>query len=143
MAGTTIQDGHGTTIVFGTSSFSSEVVSIDWSGITRDAIDATHLASTAPSATQFGGMEKIPPDLADAGELSVEIHTDPDKIPPVNLVAETITITFPLVTGDSSATTWAGTGFVTGYSANITSGEKMTTTMTIAISGVVSVTVAT
>jgi len=143
MAGTTVQDGHGATIVFGTSSFTSEVVSIDWSGITRDPIDATHLGSVAPTASEFGGMEFIPPDLADSGELSVEIHTDPDKIPPVNLVAETITITFPKVPADTSATIWAGTGFVTGYSANITSGEKMTTTMIIKISGVVTVTVAT
>jgi len=143
MPGTSIQDGRGTTIAFGTSSFTSEVVSIDWSGITRDPIDSTHLGSAAPTASEFGGMEFIPPDLADAGEISLELHTDPDKIPPLNLATEIITVTFPLVSGDTTPTKWVANGFTTGYSANATSGEKITTTMTVKITGVITPTVAT
>ena len=60
--------------------------------------------------------EKIASDLAEWGNLSVSILFDPDLDPPVASVAETITITFPLATGQMTNATLAFSGFMVSYS---------------------------
>lgn len=135
MPGATVNDGTGTTITFATSSFTAEITNIEWGGIERESIDTTNLSAAAPGANDFGNRTFIPSALADPGELTLEIHFNPDTLPPVHLVAETITVTFPLVSGDTTAAKWAGSGFATGYGAVVPLGDKMTTTMTVKMSG--------
>ena len=88
--------GTATTIAFGTSSFTAEVKSLNGSDVTREDVDVTHMGSTSY-------MEFQPAELADAGAIEMEIHFDPDSQPPILGAAETITITFPLPAGQSTA----------------------------------------
>lgn len=142
MAGGTVDVGTGTTLVFGTSSFTSELLSVGHSGISRVSIETSHMGTAAPGAGKFGNMTFIPGDLSDPGELSVEFHFDPDQLPPIDKVKETITVTFPLVAGDATAAKFASDGFMTDFEYTDDLETKMTATATIKLSGEVTQTVA-
>ena len=122
--------GTGTTITFGTSGFTANVVSVDWDGIERASVQTSHLGTT--TAHTF-----IPGDLYNPGEISLEIQFDPDDFPPIDQAAETITVTFPLSSGGSTAANWAGTGFATGFTAGVPLEELMTGTLTVKMSGAI------
>ncbi len=131
-------DGNSTAIVFGTSGFAANIISVDGPSVSRESIDTTHLGTDK-------AMTFMPASLADAGELSLEVEFDPDIVPPIadngsaNDAAETIIITWPLPSGKTTAATWAFTGFVTAYSGGASNGERMTGSMTIKISGAITV----
>jgi hypothetical protein len=125
----------GITAVFSTSSFSAEVTDVDWSGISREAIATSHQGTAAAGTGKFGNATFIPGDLSDPGELGMTIHFDPDTEPPIDQVAETITLTWPLASGDASAATWAGSGFITSYDIGAPLDDKMTATVTVKFSG--------
>jgi hypothetical protein len=116
--------GTGTTITFGTSNFTAELLSVDVSDQERGFIDTTHMGTT-------GARTKSPLDLVDRGGLDIEFNFDPDIEPPIDQAAETITLTFPLPAGQVTAGTLAGTGFMTNWSAGIPLEDKMTATATI------------
>lgn len=118
----------GATVVFGTSAFSAELMSVGLPGVTRQSIDTTHMGTTV--ARTF-----IPSDLIDWGELEIEFAFDPDNEPPMDGVAETITITFPIPSGGIGGATIAGSGFFTNFSMTGPLEEKMTATATIKWSG--------
>lgn len=101
-----------TTAVFGTSGFSSAVTGIGIEGQERVAIETSHFGTT-------GFKEYIAAKLVEPGEITLEVQFDPDDIPPISGAAETLTITFPLPTGQSTAANVAGTGFVTSWSASL------------------------
>lgn len=128
-----IDNGTGTSIGFGTSSFAATVTAINGESIERVAIRTSHLGTT--TAHTF-----TPGDLFDPGELSLDLQFDPDNKPPLNGAAETITVTFPVAAGESSGATWAASGFVTGFSYGVPFEELMTGTMTIKLSGDITVT---
>ena len=134
--------GTGTTIVFQTSSFSAEIVDIQIGGISREAVDVTEMSDVV-GAGNIGGREFIPTRLADPGELTLEVHFDPDDTPPVNLPAEVIDITFPQASGETTPTKWSATGFCTSYDAAVPLEDKMTATITIKITGDITITPAT
>ena len=77
----------------------------------------------------------IPGDLSDPGELVMEVELNPDTEPPIDQPAETITITFPLVTGDADAADWQFSGFATGFEINVPLEDKMTATLTVKATG--------
>lgn len=118
--------GTGTTIAFDTGFF-AEIVSIDWSGITREAIDSSHFGTSAWRTFQ-------PADLVDPGELQVEIHFDPDDTPAHGGAAETCTITWP------DTTTWAASAFMTNFEITGEFEGKLTATATLKFSGAITVT---
>lgn len=120
--------GTGASVTFGTSGFTANITNISWSGIERASIQTTHLGTT--TAHTF-----TPGDLFNPGELSLEIQFDPDDYPPIDAAAETVTVTFPLSTGGSSAATWAATGFSTGFELGVPLEELMTGTLTVKFSG--------
>lgn len=128
-----IDNGTGASITFGTSSFSATVTAINGEAIERVAIETSHLGTT--TARTF-----IPGDLFDPGEVSLELLFDPDNKPPLNGAAETITVTFPVAAGETNGATWAASGFVTGFSYGVPLEELMTGTMTIKLSGDITVT---
>lgn len=142
MAGTPVDCGTGTTLVAGTSSWTAEITSLSFSGISREALETTHLSTAKETGTKFGSRTYIPGDLTDPGELQVSGQFNPDKLPPVTLVAETWTVTFPLYTGDSTAANWAGSGFCTSFNSNVELEGVSTFDMTIKLSGNVTQTVA-
>ena len=79
-------EGLGTTIVFGTSGFNANLLSLDGPSLTREAIDSSHMGTTT-------NMTFIPAGLSDGGEISGEWEFDAGLTPPIDAVAETITIT--------------------------------------------------
>jgi len=119
--------GTGTTVTFGTSSFTADVLSVSRSGITRESIETTHLG-TATARTFMVG------DLYDAGELSMEIAWIGSLDPPYDGVAETITIDYA---GAGSGHRWAASGFITSLEMTAGIEERMTATITIKYSGTI------
>ena len=128
MAGANVDIGTGTTITFADSAFSAELLSVNGSGLARASVDTTHLGTV-------GGMTFIPTDLVDSGEFEIEIHFNPDNFPPIDAPVEVITITFPLVAGDSTPAKWVCEGFMTNFDWGVQLEDKMTASATIKLSG--------
>jgi hypothetical protein len=108
MPNTRIDTGHGGTITFGTSSRALNWLTIDAGERSRPAIDITHLASTTP--TYMAG------DLEEPGEITLTFQFDPAGTAgwyATSTAAETVTITWPVAPGGTTAATYAGTGLVT------------------------------
>lgn len=98
---------NGTTVTFGTSAFAANVRRINSAAMTREAIETSHLGTT-------GQRTKIPGALVDPGQTEVEIEWNQSfsTFPPISAVPESITITYPLKTGETAHATEAGTGFL-------------------------------
>jgi len=135
---TDIQTGHSASIAFGTTSWTANVTAINPGDVSREIIPTTYLGSS-------GAHTKIPGNLLQNGEWSLDFQYVVGLEPPVAQPAETITITAPDHGGTmSSAATIAGTGFISSWTpGTITTDELMTGTATIAWSGVVTYTSAT
>ena len=97
----------GTTIGFGTSAFVAKLLSIS-QRMTRESIDTSHMGTTL-------NRTFIPGDLVDRGEVDIEFLFDPDDEPPIDKVAETVTITFPLFEGGITPATFEFSAFMTDY----------------------------
>lgn len=115
--------GTGCTIGFSASSFTAEITGINGSDISREAIDTSHMGTT-------GEKTKLPGDLFDAGSVEFEIAFKPGEEPPIADAPETLTVTFPLASGDATPANVAGTGFCTGWSWGAPLEDKMTATFT-------------
>ena len=120
--------GTGTTIVFGTSGFSADLLSVSAGGASRESYDTTHMGTT-------GSKTFAPTSLVDQGTLDIEFAFDPDEQPPISGAIETVTITFPLPDGGSTAATLVGSGFVTDFSFSAEVEERMTGSATLKWSG--------
>lgn len=117
--------GNSTTIAFGTSSFAPKVRSITIGEQTREALNDSDLSTT-------NQMTFIPSDLIDAGGFTMEVEWDQSfaVFPPMTANPETITISFPLKSGQSVRGTLAGSGFLTSLSGpNIENGSIMVATI--------------
>ena len=135
MPGLAVDSGVGTTVTFGTSGFTANVESIRWNGIARNAIPTFHLGTAAPGANKFGNKTFIPSRLSDPGELQMSVHFNPQTNPPIDGLAETVTITFPKAPADSTPAIWSATGFVTAYDLTDEMEAAMMANMTVKISG--------
>lgn len=130
MASPETEHGGGTTIVFGTSGFSAEILKVNGQGISRDAIDTWHLGISEAAVDSHGNIPKIPSKKVDPGTISIEGHFNPDTVIPMREsdAAETITVTFP------TGATWVTSGFMTNFSWEA-GDDKMTFSAEIALSG--------
>lgn len=115
-----VDNGTGTTVTFGTSSITANVTAISDTGVSREAIETTHLGTT-------GGRTYIPGDIYEPGEITLSVQFDPDKNIEVDIlrVAETVTITYPLASGQSTASAHASSGFITSYGNVEVAGEAL------------------
>lgn len=131
-------EGAGASITFGTSGTTINAISIQATGIAREALETTHLQTT-------GGFKTfIPADYVDGGEVQVTFRYDPDTQPPYNAAAETITITYPVPASKNNGATEAATGFVSSFDPPTLSNDTvMDASMTIKRSGPVTFTAAT
>ena len=120
--------GTGTTITFGTSSWTAVLLDVDGPGLTREKVKSTTMETT-------GFHTYIPGDLVDPGELEIELECDGTNGPPISSAAETITIKW---SGDTASVSSA-TGFMTAYKPSAPLEERMTATATIAFSGSITV----
>ncbi len=121
--------GTGTAIVFGTSGFTAEITDVNGSDMTREDIDISHLGTT-------GYKEYMPSTLIEGGTVDFEFAFDPDQQPPISGASETITITFPIPAGGSTAATLAFSGYLNSWSWGAPLEEKMTASATIKVDGV-------
>lgn len=145
MPGSSVDSGRGITLTAGTSSWTSNITAVTFSGITREKIETTHLGTAIPSAGTFGGKTYILSDLADPGELQVEGYFNTavsatTGAEMINTAAETWTFSLP-ATGSETAGKYAFSGGVTSY--EISAGgyeETVNFSMTIAALGVVTAT---
>lgn len=121
------QQGHGVAITF-SSGFMAWITDVSFSGMRREALETTNSATT--SARTF-----IPEKLVNYGEMRVSLQLKTSADPPIEGAAESITITWPMETGGTTAPTWTGTGFMTAYEATAPINGIMTATATIKITG--------
>lgn len=121
------QQGHGVAITF-SSGFMAWITDVSASGMRREALETTNSATT--SARTF-----IPEKLVNYGEIRVSLQLKTSGDPPIEGAAETITITWPMETGGTTAPNWTGTGFMTAYEATAPINGIMTATATIKITG--------
>ncbi len=122
-----IGTGTGTTVTFGTSGFTGNIMNVSQDGISRPSVDTSHMGTT--TARTF-----TPGDLYDGGEITLSVQWDPAAAtkPPISAAAETITIAFK-----GGANTAQFSGFVTEYGNDIPMEELMMTEITIKVSGVI------
>lgn len=119
--------GNGATIVFsgnmgfGTATTSLQIINVSQGEESVAVIDVSTLATT-------DAMESIPSDLREIAESSATfkfITTAP--VVDLPAAAGTITITWPIRTGETTAATYAGTGFITGFTPpSLANGELQT-----------------
>ena len=123
----------GATVSFGSVFSSLKLASISHSGLSRNTVDASHLATS-------GGKEFLASSMYDPGELSCEVHFDPSlKTTIVGAMtndgtAQALTITYP--NGAAAAiSAWSAYGYLTGFDITASKEELMTATATVKLSG--------
>jgi hypothetical protein len=133
-----VDQNYGGTITFATSAFTCEITDWSYSGATREVIETTHLATTdANGTTQIGNRTYMGNDLVDGGELTVTMHFNPDKYPPIHAVPEVITLDFVGAANDAK---WAFTGFMTSYNWEAPLDDKMSGQYVIKVAGPITIT---
>lgn len=146
MAGATSYIGTGSTISFGSSTYTAEIVSVDWAGVNRPTVETTQMGTdTTPGSTTFGNSTHIPVSIADPGQITIEVYFNPDLTPPMVPAtvadSETIQLTFPTL-GEETPANWSCEGFCEDYSVNCPLEDLMTATLVIQLTLGVSKTVA-
>ena len=87
----------------------------------------------------------IPGDLYEPGELTFDIQFDPDKNYEVDIarVPETVTVSFALATGQSTKSSWAGSGYIKSISWDAPMEGLMTGQLVVKWSGGITTTAST
>lgn len=129
MASLAANIGTGTTVAFGTSSYSTQILSVAMSGVSRPALNTSHLGTTAVQSGDWNNATFLPGEIVDGGEVTLECHYNPDVVPPFDSAAETITITV------NGGATLVFSGFVTDADVNMGLDEVMTQSLTIKVAG--------
>lgn len=121
--------GTGTTVTFGTSGFSADILNVNHDNVNRESIQTSHMGTT-------GSHTFMPADLVDNGEVTIEIAFVATLTPPIfsNAAAETMTIAYA-----GSATTWSFSAFQITFGNSIPLEDKMTATLSFKVSGGVTV----
>ena len=144
--------GTKTLVTFGTTTWVAHLQGVSWSGISRPAIDMSHMGSNtnvtyATNSVTFGTMEWVPGELTDAGEVSLDISFDPSQTPPlIEAPAETVTIVFPSMAVGTTVygtASWAASMFATGYEWSGMKEERIEGRVTMKVAGVASMVTAT
>lgn len=109
MAGSDGRTGQGITIDFGTSGFTANMHMIGGTERERAKVETSDLSLAANSERTH-----VPGDLLDVKEFDIRYEWDQSfsTQPPITAAAETITITYPLRSGEITNATLAGTGFM-------------------------------
>lgn len=118
MPGASVYVSTGCSITFVTSSFTANLLSVALDAIARAALETSHMGIAAPASGKLGNKTFTPGKLSDPGSIKIKIQFNPDNIPPIDAAPETIRVTWPLITGDTTAAKWEATGFMTDF--NIT-----------------------
>lgn len=98
----------GASLTFVTSGTTFAITSISQGSISRESRRVSNFGTT-------GAHEYLAGALIDWDTFTVEFLLDPDVQPPIAAAAETVRITFPLLTGQITAAKVEGTGFVESW----------------------------
>lgn len=124
--------GTGATISF-SSGFMASILSVEYSGLHREAIRNSNFGTT-------GWHTFEPADLVDPGELQVELQFAAESDPPIDSVAEAVSVTVPSA-GAGGDSLWAWTeGFMTDFEFGLPFEDKQTARATVKLSGALTVT---
>lgn len=110
------------------SSFFTEIRSVQHTGQSRGFASCSHAATT-------GGLSKYPHAFWDNGQLVVEVYLRPGVEPAIGDAVSAFTLTYPLLTGQSSAATMAGNCFISSIESSSPHDDAMTATYTLEITG--------
>src|SRR3989304_741317 len=100
MPGNATRVGTGLSVTFGTSAYTTELLSASWSGASRESIDVRHMLSAKDAGDDFGVQSAggaasfIPAEYADGGSFTCTAHFNPGDdllMGPINAGAKTIT----------------------------------------------------
>jgi len=98
--------GNGATLALATTGAIGNIRNIGEVARELGKLEDSHLGTTS-------NKTYIPDDLAEPGEIEVEVEFDASiELPGVGTV-ETVTITYPIITDGNTAANHAGTGFLT------------------------------
>ncbi len=98
-------EGTGATIAFGTSTYASDLITFTLPEQMRAVIDTTHLGTTIAKTHK-------PAKLKDVGAISCEFDHNPAAADLLLNALETITIAYPLLSGQSTAAKLQFSGFI-------------------------------
>lgn len=122
--------GTGTTLTMPVSSFAAVIISLDGPGNERASVDTTTMATTS-------NMTKIPASLVDGGTLTLEVEFDGTVDPPIDAAIETAMVID--WAGLGTLNKWTFGGFCTGFTPTASIDERMTASMTIEVSGAITI----
>lgn len=122
-----VATGFGISITFA-NGFLAEILDTTLPEQVREAIETTH--------TQTPNKDKtyIPADVVDNGELQLDIAFFPDKVVPIKDPPEAIIVAF------QSGTTWEFDGFMTNHAPAAPIDDRMTASVTIKVTGGITIT---
>lgn len=126
------QQGHGVAITFD-SGFFAWILDVAPATMSREALETTNSATTTQRTFR-------PEQLLNNGEMRCTIQFDAAKSPPIGDAAETCTITYPMAAGAATASTWAGSAFMTRYEPQVPINGIMTATCTLKWAGAITIT---
>lgn len=113
--------GTGTTLTFGTTSYTAAIEGIEIDGFARAVIDVAHMGTA-------GARDKIVGDLYEPPVLTVTAQFNPNDPAPYSAAAETVTVTFPIPSGLTNGATMAGSAAVTQVGISVPLEDKMMST---------------
>lgn len=135
MPATAATSGFSTVIKKGATAI-AEVAGITGPGISRNAIDATHLNSPSQAKEFIAG-------LIDAGEVSLDLNWLPSDATHAALFNDLMAgtkDTYSIVWPNAGPTTWTFTALVTAFSPTAPKDDRLSASATLKLSGTISIT---
>ena len=123
MAHTNAAIGHGTTITWGSDLFAN-IVDFDWSGISRAAIDATHMGSGDVKSFLPGGTY-------DPGTLSATLQFNTTATSAGHQIDALMTSAAEACTMDFGTAAYTGSAFI--METGVAAGDEDVITQTISL----------
>lgn len=131
VGGAQVDVGTGAAITW--ASYTANILSISWSGISSPAIETTYMATAGGNT--FGDATFMQPDHADPGEITVEYQFNPDTTPPIGEDAASFTLTFPTVGTDVTPATFQVSAFCKSFELGAPLEGLMTATAVLRATG--------
>lgn len=126
MASNAVDTGNGLTVEFATSGYTSQITSVQPYSMTRESLDTSHMGTT--TALTFMAAA-----LYDGGELTMEMHFNPDTSPPITGATEAVIVRF------GSSATASFSCFLIEVTPAVPNNEIMTHSASFKITGAVTI----
>lgn len=122
---------HGGSVTLGSSGITLKIIEASYSGGSTAAIATPHAGLTTGDNIPY-----IPADLNEGGTLDLTVELDPDQeLEGQSGVVHSITHTYAIPSGQSSAATKVFSGFIVDYSESLPIDDRITATVSIKVAG--------